>query len=62
MHDAYDSAHLLKLTVQIESLAAYGKFRQKESKICYLGYLLGHELTMEKNCNLGLQHLLYNSC
>lgn len=26
MHDAYDLSQLLKLTVQIDSIAAYGKF------------------------------------
>lgn len=26
MHDAYEATAILKLTVQIESIAAYGKF------------------------------------
>lgn len=26
MHDAYDATAILKLTVQIESIAAYGKY------------------------------------
>lgn len=32
MHEAYEALQLLKLTVQIESLAAYGKHKYFEVK------------------------------
>lgn len=33
MHDAYDASPILNLTVQIESMAAYGKYKFRQSRI-----------------------------